>query len=43
MRDVLHWLPISQRIQYRITAMVSRSVLRCAPLTFVTSAAQFRF
>ena len=33
MRDVLHWLPISLRIQYRIrpTAMVSRCVLRCAP------------
>jgi len=31
MRDVLHWLPISQRIQYRITAMVSWCVLRCAP------------
>src|SRR6218665_652122 len=31
MRDVLHWLPISQRIQYRITAMVSHCVLRCAP------------
>src|SRR6218665_199195 len=29
MRDVLPWLPIS-RIQYRITAMVSRCVLRCA-------------
>ena|SRR6218665_3574703 len=27
MRDVLHWLPISQRI----TAMVSRFVIRCAP------------
>src|SRR6218665_2606641 len=27
MRDVLHWLPISERIQYRITAMVSRCVL----------------
>src|SRR6218665_2641233 len=24
MRDVLHWLPVSERIQYRITAMVSR-------------------
>jgi len=31
MRDVLHWLPISQRIRYRITAMVSRCVLRYAP------------
>jgi len=31
MRDVLHWLPISQRIQYRITAMVSRCVLRFTP------------
>src|SRR6218665_3974981 len=31
MRDVLHWLPISHRIQYRITAQVSRCVLRCAP------------
>ena len=28
---VLHWLPISQRIQYRITALISRCVLRCAP------------
>src|SRR6218665_2390061 len=31
MRDVLHWLPISERIQYRITAMVPRCVLGCAP------------
>src|SRR6218665_3273448 len=31
MRDVLHWLPISERIQYRITAMVSRCVLGYAP------------
>src|SRR6218665_2607112 len=31
MCDVLHWLPISERIQYRITAMVSRCVLGCAP------------
>src|SRR6218665_1443873 len=31
MCDVLHWLPISQRIQYRITAMVSQCILRCAP------------
>src|SRR6218665_2715833 len=31
MRDVLHWLPISERIQYHITAMVSRCVLGCAP------------
>ena len=31
MRDVLHWLPISQRIHYRITALVSRCVLRCDP------------
>ena len=33
MRDVLHWLPVSQRIQYRtcITALVFRCVLRCAP------------
>src|SRR6218665_1225069 len=31
MCDVLHWLPISQQIQYRITAMVSRCVLCCAP------------
>src|SRR6218665_2322253 len=29
MRDVLHWLPISQRIRYRITALLSRCVLRC--------------
>src|SRR6218665_1010137 len=31
MRDVQHWLPISQRIQYRIIAIDSRYVLRCAP------------
>src|SRR6218665_3002668 len=31
MRDVLQWLPISERIQYCITAMVSRCVLGCAP------------
>src|SRR6218665_3466897 len=31
MRDVLHWLFISERIQYRITAMVSHCVLGCAP------------
>ena len=33
MRDVLHWLPtcISERIQYRIAAMVSHCVLGCAP------------
>src|SRR6218665_2109979 len=46
MRDVLHWLPISERIQYRITAMVSRCVLGCAPsppLTSASSAAQCRF
>src|SRR6218665_2995758 len=36
MCDVLHWLRVSQRIQYHITAMVSR----CAPRTFMTSAAQ---
>src|SRR6218665_778646 len=30
-RDVLHWLPISQRIQYWITAMISPCVLQCAP------------
>src|SRR6218665_1622535 len=31
MRDVLHWMSVSERIQYRITAMVSRCVLGCAP------------
>src|SRR6218665_1036560 len=31
MHDVLHWLPISHQIQYRITSMVSRCVLRSAP------------
>src|SRR6218665_1276948 len=29
MRDVLHWLRISQRIQYLITAMIFRFVLCC--------------
>ena len=28
---MIHWLPISQRIQYRVTAMVSCCVLRSAP------------
>src|SRR6218665_900548 len=31
MRDVLHWLPVSQRILYRISALVWRSVTGCAP------------
>ena len=31
MRDVLHWLPISQRISYRTAAVLSRCVLGCAP------------
>jgi len=44
MRDVPHWLPISRRIQYCITAMVSLGVSFAAPpLTFVTSAARRRF
>src|SRR5688572_26034959 len=30
-RDVLHWLPMSQRISYRTAAVVSRCALRCAP------------
>src|SRR6218665_755169 len=31
MRDVLHWLPVSQSILYRISALVWRSVTGCAP------------
>src|SRR6218665_2466172 len=31
MRDVLHWLPVSQCILYRISALVWRSVTGCAP------------
>ena len=31
MCDVLHWLPVSQRISYRIAAMVFRCVLGFAP------------
>src|SRR6218665_1002892 len=31
MRDVLHWLPVSQRILYRISALVWRSETGCAP------------
>src|SRR5688572_24017820 len=31
MRDVLHWLPVVQRISYRIAALVSRCILGCAP------------
>src|SRR6218665_1261520 len=30
MRDVLHWLPVSQGILYRIPALVWRSVTGCA-------------
>ena len=31
MRDVLHWLPVAQRISYRVAALVSRCILGCAP------------
>src|SRR6218665_1276796 len=31
MRDVLHWLPVSQHILYRISALVWRYVTACAP------------
>src|SRR5678816_2083923 len=31
MRDVLHWLPVSQRISYRVAALVWRCLLGCAP------------
>src|SRR5688572_24376841 len=31
MRDVLHWLPDSQRISYRVDALVWRCLLGCAP------------
>src|SRR6218665_209042 len=31
MRDVLHWLPVSQRILHRISALVWRSVYGCSP------------
>ena len=31
MRDVLHWLPVSQRISYRVAALVRRCLLGCAP------------
>ena len=31
MRDVLHWLPVAQRISYRIAYLVSRSILGCDP------------
>src|SRR6218665_1814093 len=30
MRDVLHWLPVSQRILYRVSALVWRSATGCA-------------
>jgi len=43
MRDVLHWLPTSPWIQYRITVLVSRCVLCCAPSYLRDSAAQCRF
>src|SRR6218665_2296494 len=31
MRDILHWLPVSQRILYRISAVVWPSITGCAP------------
>ena len=31
MRDVLHWLPVSQRILYRVSALVWHSATGCAP------------
>ena len=31
MHDVLHWLPISQRIFYRIAALVWRGLIGCGP------------
>ena len=31
MRDVLHWLPIPQRIVYRVSALVWRCLLGAAP------------
>ena len=31
MRDVLHWLPIKQRIEYRTAALVWRCMLGLAP------------
>ena len=37
MRDVLHWLPVSQRISYRVAALVWRCLLGCAPSRDVTS------
>jgi hypothetical protein len=32
MRDTLHWLPVSQRINFRIAVFVWRSLLGCAPV-----------
>src|ERR1043165_5590450 len=41
MRDVLHWLPVSQRIQFRISLWVLRCQLGCAPAyTCASSVAQ---
>jgi hypothetical protein len=31
MCDVLHWLPVAQRISYRVVALVWRCLLGCAP------------
>jgi len=31
MRDVLHWLPVAQRIPYWIAALVSCCIVGCAP------------
>src|SRR6218665_1084143 len=37
MRDALHWLPIAQRICYRIAVLVWRCLLGSAPVTLVSS------
>src|SRR6218665_3802409 len=41
MRDALHWLPIGQRICYRIAVLVWRCLLGSAPVTFVSSVDRF--
>src|SRR5688572_2366256 len=35
MRDILHWLPLRQRIAYRVAALVWRCLLGLAPVYLI--------
>ena len=43
MRDTLHWLPVAQRISYRIAVLVWRCLPGSAPVTFASSVDRYQF